>query len=354
MTKWVSIVLLLLSARAGVQAGEVRAFTQSGEITYSYSLDETSLVPRLQWHVYDEAGIEMSQLGSVCEGLDTAINYAVAHSRQLRVMGGGSSTFEPTVNCTATLSIPPIEKAHIELGAITLNFPPSIAYHPGIVFDSCLNSYVRMDGQITYFGKATPLMISPRNLLPIDKEAGVVVANCEVRINTAFGSGAQESVVDFDTSNGAVIGNLFDFDEIHAHAIYDDLNKCVGGYHGFRVLESATHHGFIGNRVAVRDLHGTCNLSAYIGATVDHAATTTIHDNIFDLVIHPWNQGYGVGTYGSNDEYHVSVLDDEAKGGIKTGIILYSSASFNRFYERSIQGNPALDDQSLAKNNHLY
>jgi hypothetical protein len=337
-----SVFCLLLYA----QVGEFRAFAQTGEITYRYLLNKASTLP--SWHVYDEAGVEISQLGSVCEGLDTAIILAVAHSHQLRVMGGGASTFEPTVNCTATLNIPPIEKAHIDFGAITLNFPPSIASSDGVVFDSCLNSYIRMDGQITYFGKGRPLLIAPKRLLPMDKVAKVVFANCEVRINTAFGNGSQESVIDFDTTNGTIIGNLFDFDEVHASATYSG-EKCVGGYHGIRVLEGEMRHGFIGNSLAIRDLHGNCNLAAYVG----QSSTTTIHDNVFNLIIHPWRLGYGVGTFGSNDEYHLSVMDDEAGGAINTSVMLYSSASLNRFYERSVQGKP-LDDRSLAKNSRFY
>lgn len=311
----------------------------AGEVTYTQDAGKN-------WHAYNENGVELSQVGSICQGLDTAINYAVANSKQLRVMGGGASTFEPTVNCSNTLKIPPIEKAHLDLGAITLNFSAAIGANEGVVFDSCLNSYVRMDGQITYFGTSRALVFRPTSLLPMDTVAGATFANCELRINTAFGSGKQTSVVDFDTSQGSIIGNKFDFDEVHASATYNGSN-CIGGWHGFRVIEGPTKRGFIGNHVDIRDLHGTCNVSAFIGA---NGPSTAIYDNYFDLNIYPYNGGYGVLTVGQSNEYHLTVLNNE--GTVNGGIILNSSASNEKFYQRSIFGG--VNDTSTAHSSKFY
>jgi hypothetical protein len=115
------------------------------------------------WKIYNPWGIEIPRGPSdQCEGLQTAVDYAILNGFSLRVLGGTQvGNGDPSrITCNASLWISAAAKTNIEMVGVSLAFPSSAAID-GIIFDSYDMLHFKLTGQIIYVGSSGAIKIRP-------------------------------------------------------------------------------------------------------------------------------------------------------------------------------------------------
>jgi hypothetical protein len=277
--------------------------TAAGRVEMIRISDSTNNLSQLAtWIVYKPDGTLLNIAGSPTQGLQEAINYAVNNGYELVVRGGGvkpASAFgayngqDPAIiDCSTGITVPPLEFGRIDIGAVTINFHPSVAV--GFLFDSLLDCNIRLceGGQIV-MGNANGIGVSftPTNQVPEDSAFGIGVGGSNtvfigpitiVGVGTGIG-------VQFNTTNGPIQqGNHFIIPEI------------FGGNIGIALFHGA--HAFAFNVITARFVHGQSAQSIQIGQSATNAQL--IGGNKWQVDLEPAASGIALDTWSQGGDYY--------------------------------------------------
>lgn len=117
------------------------------------------------WVVLGPDGARLNTEGSRTSGLQEAMNFAASRGLAFQLVGGGNADARrpsPTIRCSETLRVPPLEETRWSLGAVTVVFDPTVK-GDGILFDSLLHSTFEFHGVIHYAGDGAAVHVHPRN-----------------------------------------------------------------------------------------------------------------------------------------------------------------------------------------------
>lgn len=212
------------------------------------------LGPHGRWHVYDPWGNEIAVPATdECQGLQTAVDWAILHGFSLKVQGGTEvGNRDPAViNCGNTLWISAAAKINIEMIGITLAFLDPRAVD-GILFDSFdMMNFRFVGGQIVYGGTSAAIKIRPTNFFQEGNDKFFVATSSSIWIQTI-------AIVDPATwyPQRRVNGNAIIF-EPTGPITYNEItiNEVNGGTIPILTLPG-TNGGYFGqNKVAVNFAH---------------------------------------------------------------------------------------------------
>ena len=266
------------------------------------------------WVIEKPDGTVLSTTGTQTQGLQEAINYALAYGYNLHVSGGpvkGGGQDPSIINCIAPVSVPPMQKGRIVIEGCTLNFGPSMSY--AMRFDSMMLAALEMPGTQVVCGPGIGIgiLFKPENELPQDL-AGPVITSSRFQIQSVVMTGTGTPIV-FDASIAPISSNVFEIIEPN------------GGNDGVTVVPGVG--SFDHNTLNIRDCHGqtTCirqgNNSLY---------GQKIFGNTWNVQCDPRGGSVGVEMWGQNDDWIISVTNME--GQPVNGITLNQSAQKNRIH----------------------
>lgn len=266
------------------------------------------------WVVRLPDGSFLNTAGSVTQGLQEAINWAVSNGYGLKVHGGGIAAKNgqdvSIINCNVGIVVPPLQGAKIEIHA-TINFGASgpVAFR----LNSMMSSYFGLFGQIVCApGWGVGFQVKPTLELPQDPE-GPVVTSSELRVASVVMTGGGVCV-DFDASQGGISSNLITLIEPNA------------GGTGVRV-KAGNLTAFDHNTINIRDCHGqSCGINAGCGPEFAH----NIFCNVWNAQIDPVGGSVGAEIWGRRDDWVLSVTNLE--GQPVNGITLNATAERNRIH----------------------
>jgi len=273
------------------------------------------------WKVVDPNGTEIDISSSTTGGLQEAINYAVTHCHPFWVNGGGrySAPGVNVIHCSTTLEIPPLELATIIIENVTINFPGSLGSDPGVRFDSCMQVYFRMDGQIVYGGTGTALEFNVRNALPYDGVKSLGAST--FHFPTIWGG---TNGVYFRPVDGPIGENTFTFQEI---------NHCE---RAIFVLSTNDDSTFYHNRIVAPLMQGPQDANKPF-VLIGGSANTHVKYNEWHLSSHAILNGQrAISTYETGGLYFGSISSD--LGVPSDAIFLESTATGNQFFMGTMEG----------------
>lgn len=276
--------------------------TPAGLLTRPQRMTEEQLADAVivSWDGTGDFGTET--YGTNTAGLQEAINYAIAHGRNVYVKGGwGGKTRGYSVH--GTVRIPAAENFHIEGGEYTLGYSGPRDQDLFII-DSGVNCYYQF-GLIGNNGTQAAIRIQPRSKLPDGSDP--VFKNSVVRTTSIGQAGPPEprhyrgiGGVVFDTSYGPIVHNEF----FHSAPMSSP-----------RVFVCGTgEKDFAHNILRASHTHS----EAFIGDIVLLTIGPRCHDNIFDTAV-SINNGIPDGGHGLVVEGENNLLDILTPGGIAAG-----------------------------------
>jgi hypothetical protein len=309
-----AVVVVLLAAGAGRCAGTGGA-------------SHPAVV--LAWDSTGDFGPQTT--GTKTAGWQEAIDYCVAHARDLHVKGGwGGQT--AIYHVADTIRIPATQDFRIDGGIYVLNWVGS-AEKDLLVVDSGMDCHYRF-GILVYGGLGAALRIRPEQPVPIDKFA--VFTDSEVRASSIadprpfqHGERMGGAGVVFDTSKAPIVHADFCFTAVLNFA------ACIDA--------AAAGQAFAFNRVACMHLHTNADRGTLLRLGVK-AAQNEIRLGIG--VDQGASEVKGVDLFGANN-----VLQVITRGGFATGndVIFEAPAQGNQV--NVVPGREAIDPASLVTDN---
>jgi hypothetical protein len=350
------VTLLASSATATVGAGMVgfdgdNAYA-AGTVGYAlrYARPTVQMIKTALgvFKVFKPNGEEVDISASTTDGLQEAINEACTNGWDLYVAGGGVTTagvYQTAITCTTGIVFPPMQTRRITIGSVSIEFSAAVT-GDGVLIDSCMMVHTDWQGQIVYRGNNAAMRLKTNTAVPLDA-VKVFDASTFHLPTIAIVGGTNADGIIFESVDGAIQRCLFTIPENNGADF-----ATVYGRHGISILDpSGAGSGFIGNTIRCPGLHKFASSSLKIGSS---ASVTSIYGNTYDCCIMPDGaSSIGVQTYGDNDTFHLSLLNNE--GTLATGIQLESSAANNVFHvSKNDATTPVVDSSTDKSNTGMY
>ncbi len=208
------------------------------------------------WALYDPNGSTVDISASTTDGLQEGFTLAfkTGNNHPFHVYGGARGTAagapedQAVINCTTTITVPPLDMTSVRIEGVTINFTAALAGNPGLIIDSCMLADFEMLGsQIVYAGTDSAVVFRPTLSTPQDSLITIAVSRFVLYVICGTG----DKVIEFDCSNGSIGSNIFEFYEVNAdggHGQYITTNGSVGA-------------PFASNSITAHFLHGTAEVN---------------------------------------------------------------------------------------------
>ncbi len=293
------------------------------------------------WSVFASDGSRLDTTDSSTDGLQEALDRAVAERRQLRIIGGEGRP----ILARETVRVPPLDGAVVALGAVTIDFSLSVT-GDGLLFDSIAHSSWLHQGQVTYRGGGAAVRIHPRTAV-----RGAVGAFDSVvsflRIHAA--DGHNPVGLHFDSSLGIIRNLAVDIREItgsleRRHVLSD----------GIRVSHPGAGQHFRFNEVRCGRIRGAAGAGIRVGENLRPDGAGDIASNRWTAtILPPGEAAAGLLTWARQDRYELIIADEVAP--FATGIYLAPDASRNLFVvaRNDASAHPVLDESTTRDSRFL-
>ncbi len=294
------------------------------------------------WIVSSPLAGLLNTRGSATSGLQEAINHATSNGLELRVFGGRNAT----IDCHATLSIPPLVDTIIDIGAVNLYWPEPIN-GPGIEFDTIVHSTFVYRGNSGYRGNDAIVRLRPRTE---DSVRGVIDSDLFFfRLRALGGDGP--SGLHLDMSSSPMRSTKIEIIEIEGRTP-------IGGTimsDGVRVTHPTVHpHQYVlDNTIICHRIKGCRGAGIRVGVGTPAPDAGRITGNRWSAIIFPHGAGaVGLSTWERSGRYDLSISKEERP--FDTGIVLEPGASGNLLVvSRNDASINRIVDDSSAQNNKL-
>lgn len=243
------------------------------------------------------------------------------------------------ITCTTTVNWPPMQGKVITFHSTTINSIGGPGTDFAHKFDSLMGLSLIATGcqwvveNDDFIGG---FLFAPTNELPHDIDGPVMTA-CDIRLGGVPSFSTLGPAVRFDTTNGAIIGNFFEFVEIAAGQT---------GLTGLEIIGSATRT-FQRNHIRCCNIHTFTTACAKIGTSA--TGTQNIRNNYFNLSLDPADTKVGLEVWGRGNIIDLQVSDDDVLAG--DWLQLKSSADSNIIRLSGMrQFKPKITDSSNKSN----
>lgn len=258
---------------------------------------------------------------STTQGLQEAVNYALAHGYDLELEGGGFANNTTNVGQIAlysTLNIPAFQQGKLDLGSATLAFASSVDI--GINCDSCMGGEIRHDGQINMH-RTEDSTIGVR-FRPINNifDGFPCIIDSHYRFHgvaVCAGTCVQWATA---TANAGIDRSQFDFIEVN------------GGVVGMGVQTPNASSDLRGNRINCLHLHGQTSIPLNIG----DGNSSRISCNQWNVSVSGKSGCTAIRTFGQNDTFFGDINDDE--GATSVSFKWEQSAARNKGFMNRMTG----------------
>lgn len=314
------------------------------------TINQTYLGP---WWVAGPNGEQIDTTGTTTQGLQEAVNYAVTHGYQLKVVGQGgrsngngsdATTLPPVLFCSTPITFPPMFLQDIDFGNISIIFTNATS---GLIFDSCMMVRFKMNGQAIVSGSNPGVVFRPHTTLPIDPKTTITASRFEFgSIGATSGGGALSSLCTFNCDSASIVGNYFSFLEMEGINAFDNaitIKNC-GNVGGTTV--------FLQNEISTPNIHGCTSSGILIGGSTVGGLFygNNYRGNIFRIagIRGGGASAAGIQCFGNLNTFIGGEINGQ-EGGLDKGIIITSTADAsgnggrqNTFLGWSVQDNTGL------------
>lgn len=288
------------------------------------------------WEVRGPSGEIINTTGTTTQGLQEAINYAVAHGYDLHVSGGVVTTtggnFDPAViTCSTTVFIPPVQKCVMRFDAVSLLVTAAVGSSPGLHFNSFMMLTFDFSGQVIYEGNGAAVKFEASGVLPDGFPAQV---DSRIRIHTVAyvaGGGDSDSACIKITGAAAPSHCRFEFGEINGSGYdWNTQQVTIIAKRGI----SVDNCPFEQNIIDVGRVHHVSNVGVQVGTSVSGARPARNSWRIG--AIQPAGSANGFDTFANNEFIDLAVNNDS--GGVVNGVYFQASAINNTVIAREMRG----------------
>jgi len=284
------------------------------------------------WVAYKPDGSVLSTAGSQCGGLPEAMNFAIQNGHEFEAVGGGqlaTNVYTATIGCNASINLLPMQGARLVVGAINVEFAPSVQY--GVVFDTMLHSTLAWYGRIVFRSGngGAAVLFSPRAAFPQGSPPLIVDNRVHFqRVLFDGGAGSPAGAV-FSTNEGSIARNRISFTEIEGGA---GATAYMGD--GLQVWRSGAGHAFSGNELEVNALLIWSGAAIRVG--LDGQGSGPLERNRWRVTAeNSATGGVALSTHASHDFY---LLSFRAAYGPPYGALLHAGTTGNVLVRHRLDG----------------
>jgi hypothetical protein len=248
------------------------------------------------------------------------------------------SKTEPVfIEATTSVTVPVAQDWSFHSYGCNLNF--SVTTVPGLIVDSLGASVFDWDGKIVYNVTAPNgnTTINPSCVVYINPQtntadgfAGLYAGYFRIKspVNNPQGGATSTGVVCINASAGSTIEERLDFTEVNAND---------NAYHGVFVFGATASTGLMQSEISINQIHGAVTDGVNVGSSSTDQANYNANIWKISNIESFGGSSRGIDSFGSGDIFDVGVIN-AAQGGLATGIVTESGATYNKFRFGSITG----------------
>lgn len=279
--------------------------------------------------------------GTTTDGIQEAINYAIANKYNVHIAGSSNAGY----SATTTISIGASQSFEITSDNTYINISPGTATDAGIQIDSQDKAVFKFNCLITYSGNGIAVWFHPLNESPASTYR---IQYSEFHfLSIVDTSGTSTSpIIQLDTSGNSaasIIYSNFNFVQIYGGSSTDTLNTGI--------LVSAPNDGFSFNEININTIHGYITNAVQEGGTsTDYVYANNWYVNFQTAV----GSSIVMTTYAAFSKGQLTYGQDSSTGNFAYYIAYLGKANSNQFDVYGANNIPTLPTNPINQESSNY